>query len=230
MASSELSSHVAETSQSIADSLARDSRLAAFVDGTLPVPRPLQGSGDIHLFILGQDPTVKNQDDRTKIRTCLNLDRRGSMVAYIGRICRGLRLELKSNVYATNLIKNFFVRPPTKIFEMDVLQQSLDHWLPLLHQELASFPNATVISLGEPLLSVIVHQPKRRKLREYWGYTEDWKRDCRGPFSWIQASDTVIQRRVFPFPHQPSLRKEFYKTYMDEYISFVADEIARSDA
>ena len=225
MTSPELPSRVAKKAQQIAQELSADPQLASLIDLSWQVPQPYLGSGEIRLFFLGQDPTVKNEEDRAKIRTCLNLDRRGSMVAYLSGVCKGMGFELRSNVYATNYIKNFFIRPPTQIDELDVLQHTAQYWFPLLQEELESFPEATVISLGEPLLSILVLDPKNRKLREYWGYTRKWKDQDRNSFSSIRANENILDRRIFPFPHQPSLRKAFYRRYMDEYIDFVAEEI-----
>ena len=230
MASSELPSRVADKAQQIAQKLSAEPELASLIDLRWQVPQPYLGSGEIRLFILGQDPTVKKEEDRAKIRTCLNLDRRGSMVAYLSGVCKGLGLELRSNVYATNYIKNFFVQPPTQIDELDVLQHTAQYWFPLLQEELESFPEATVISLGEPLLSILVVDPKMRKVRKYWGYTRQWQGQGRNSFSYIRADKNKFDRRIFPFPHQPSLRKSFYRRYMDEYIAFVADEIKNAVA
>jgi hypothetical protein len=152
------------------------------------------------------------------------------MVAYLSGVCKGMGLELRSNVYATNYIKNFFVRPPTQIDELDVLVYTAHYWFPLLREELESFPEATVISLGEPLLSILVLDPKKRKVREYWGYTRHWQDQGRRSFSHIRADDNKLGRRIFPFPHQPSLRKTFYRRYLDEYIAFVAAEISNTSA
>jgi hypothetical protein len=105
--------------------LKRDERLGQYVDGTLPIPKPYRGSGEIKLIVLGQDPTVKAVQDREAIRTVLNLDRKGSVRTYLAGVCHDLGLQLAENVYATNLYKNFFIRPPTQITEIDVFQEFL---------------------------------------------------------------------------------------------------------
>jgi len=85
-------------------------------------------------------------------------------------VSKGLGINLKASVYGTNYIKNFFTHCPTQISEIDVLAIASKYWLPLLEQELAAFPDATIITLGEPILSLLVLDPGKRKVREYWGY------------------------------------------------------------
>ena len=57
--------------------------------------------------------------------------------------------------------------------------------------------------------------------REYWGYTAEWKAGQFGTLSYVKPEENLLGRIIFPFPHQPSLRKQFYKDRMDKYIAFV---------
>lgn len=206
---------------SILEQLKRDERLGQYVDGTLPIPEPYHGSGEIKLIVLGQDPTVKAVRGREAIRTVLNLDRKGSVRAYLAGVCNDLGLQLTENVYATNLYKNFFIRPPTQITEIDVFQEFLGFWLPLLKDELEPFPGVPVITLGEPVLTPLAGENVSTRVRDYWGYMPEWKEGKAKPFQYIEAADNQLNRILFPFPHQPSLRKEFYKARMRGYIAFV---------
>ena len=131
-----MASTILERVDHIFEQLKQDIRLGRYVDGTLPVPKPYRGSGAIRLIVLGQDPTVKNPQGRKAIKTVLNLDINRSIRAYLACVCDGLGIQIAENVYATNLYKNFFIRPPTQITEIDVFQEFRDAWLPLLKSEL----------------------------------------------------------------------------------------------
>lgn len=205
----------------IFEQMKQDKRLGRYVDGTLPIPKPYRGSGEIKLIVLGQDPTVKNPKSRRAIRTVLNLDRTCSIRTYLASLCNGLGIQLTENMYATNLYKNFFIRPPTQITKIDVFQEFIDTWLPLLNDELKPFAGIHVITLGEPILAPLVGNNTSTKVRDYWGYTPEWKAGEVKPFEYIKAADNQLNRIIFPFPHQPSLRKQFYKARMSDYVSFV---------
>jgi len=216
-----MASTIEKRANSILEQLKRDARLGQYVDGTLPVPKSYRGSGEIKLIVLGQDPTVKAVQDRKTIITVLNLDRKGNVRAYLASVCHGLGLQLAENVYATNLYKNFFIRPPTQIIEIDVFQEFLGFWLPLLKDELEPFPGVPVITLGEPILAPLVGKHVSARVRDYWGYMPEWKEGKAKSFQYIRAADNQPNRILFPFPHQPSLRKEFYKARLRDYVAFV---------
>jgi len=207
--------------KAVLDEVLEYADLAHLVDSTLGIPEPFRGQGEIRLIVLGQDPTVKNPHSRRRIKTVLNLDTSGSLRAYLSRICEGLRLNLDQHVYATNHLKNFFVEPPTQIEEIDVFEVFGPIWLPLLQQELASFPEAPVITLGQPLLGALVCGDASPLVRDYWGYTPGWKSGDTGPFRHLAPRENLLQRTVFPFPHQPSIRKQFYRDRLADYTAFV---------
>ena len=205
----------------IFDQLRRDAKLSKYLDIYLPIPKPYLGEGPIKLFVLGQDPTVKNADSRQLIRTVLNLDRRGSVLVYLSSVCQKLGINLKQNIYATNLFKNFFVQPPTQIKESDIFQEFLPAWLPLLQEELALFPDIPVITLGQPVMQTLVKSGALIRVREYWGYTTEWEKAKLGPFRFIKPLENRLGRTIFPFPHQPSIRKPFYKLRKDDYTAYM---------
>jgi len=181
----------------------------------LPVIPPCRGNKEIKLIILGQDPTVKNAAGRRKITCTLNLDERNALRNYAENICDGLGITME-NVYATNLFKYFYTIPPANT--PDVLKAHLGPNLALLKQELAEFGNVPVITLGEPVLKLF--KDDKAKVRIYWDYNEKEKKTDRR-FACSQANDNELKRQFFPFPHQPSLRKEFYKETLEEYLGFV---------
>ena len=214
-------SAVGQKAQVITAKLVSDPEVGRFVDTALPIPDVYHGGGQIKLIFLGQDPTVKNPTSRGKITMVLNLNRRGGLWNYLVKICKGLQLDLRQHVYATNYFKNFFVMPPTQITEVNVLERSSRLWLPFLLDELTPFAGAPVIALGQPLLSVLINKEVAPLVRDYWGYTSCWKSGEALPFRYLQPDENHLHRRVFPFPHQPSIRKEFYKQRMADYITFV---------
>jgi len=212
---------VAEEAKLIFKEIIANESLAPHVDPRLPIPDVFFGTGEIKLIVLGQDPTVKDAEKRKDITVTLNLNKRGSVRNYLTRVCIELGLDLKQNVYATNLLKNFFIKPPTQIKEFDIFAAFVPYWLPLLREELARFPNIPVITLGQPLLRALVVDKSKGLVRKYWGYTKDWQDNPLLPFSFVPPEDNKLGRGFFPFPHQPSLRKAFYKATLPAYIDYL---------
>jgi hypothetical protein len=71
------------------------------------------------LIILGQDPTVHDPEYRKKIKVTLLLNQPGRLRTYLGKVCKGLDIDLDKNIYATNLLKNFFTVPPDTMRKKD---------------------------------------------------------------------------------------------------------------
>ena len=209
-----------EKADHILNRLRQDPDLAQFVDFSFPIPKTFNGRGDIKLIILGQDPTVKNPKNRAKITTILNLDRNGHLRRYPEGVCEGLGLTLDENVFATNYFKNFFVKPPTQIVDVNIFEQFTPIWLPFLLEELEEFPRIPILTLGEPLLGIIVTNDASPKVRHYWGYKTGWQQGETGNFQYLIPEKNTLSRRVFPYPHQPSLQKQFYRKFMSSYIEF----------
>jgi hypothetical protein len=186
------------------------------IDLSLPVIPPFRGGGEIKLIILGQDPTIKKVASRKKITCTLNLDKNNSLKRYIEDICTGLGINL-DNVYATNLYKYFYTKPPAET--MEVLRAHLQPNLELLQQELAEFKNVAIITLGEPVLRLLTDE--KTKVRTFWDYNAKTGMS-NDHFTFSIANDNKLGREIFPFPHQPSIRKEFYKNALHDYISFMS--------
>ncbi len=185
------------------------------IDLSLPVILPFIGKDKTKLIILGQDPTVKNEKSRGKITCTLNLDKNNSLKTYVNRICAGLGITI-DNVYATNVFKYFYTAPPANT--MEVLMKHLKPNLDLLQRELDEFGNIPIITLGEPVLQLITNEYE--KVREFWDYNRKTKTtDSR--FTYSEAKDNKLNRDFFPFPHQPSVRKEFYKNTLTDYLQFL---------
>jgi uracil-DNA glycosylase len=199
--------------------------LACYINASLPIPKVFVGDGEIKLIVLGQDPTVKNPESRKTITTVLNLDKGGSLRKYLGDVCSELEIDLDHNVYVTNLLKNFFIVPPTQISPIDVFEVFGDIWLPFLREELSVFPNIPVLTLGEPLLSVLVVEGVNAQVRYYWEYRRDWQTNPPASFRCIAPAENRLGRKLFPFPHQPSLRKKFYAQNLASYIQYMRQEL-----
>ncbi len=216
-----MNSEIMEKAESIFEALCQNESLSKYIDPQFRIPKPYLGKGFIKLIVLGQDPTVKNAASRQSIKTVLNLDKRGSVLVYLSGVCQKLGIVLNENVYATNLFKNFFIQPPTQIKDIDIFQAFLPNWLPLLHEELAQFPDIPVMTLGQPVMQTLIKLGVPVLVRDYWGYTPEWKQGKQEPFHFIKPTQNLLCRTIFPFPHQPSIRKEFYKHRMGDYITFM---------
>lgn len=223
---------IARKAAEVLQKIRTDSRLSRYVP-TDKIPSVFMESDDlrdVRLIVIGQDPTVKKETSRTTIETVLNLDKpQGSLYKYLSLICDGLGLKLCQHVYATNYAKNFFIRPPTQITECDLLAKLAQYWLPLLQQELSLFPDRPVLTLGQPLLKTLVIDPRKGFVRRYWGYSHNWKENCKTDFLYVAPEDNELRRRLFPFPHQPSLRKPFYKEMLQPYLAYMKSSMVRTD-
>lgn len=203
----------------IRGSLIKDSNFARSIDiGRDYIPVPKVGTGDIKLVIVGQDPTVKNEKSRDLIKAVLNLDKKNSLYEYLSHIASQLGCDIEKNTYATNLLKCFYIAPPATL--QNVVREHTPLWIGLLLKELSAYPDAQIITLGEPVLDALVTEGSR-KVRDYWGYIGHNLGD-KSKYRFCDANNNLLKRRFFPFPHQPSIRKEFYHRYMEEYIRFTA--------
>lgn len=225
----EVIDRIVARSQAARDQLLQDSVVGQYIDRDLPhIPRPFVGIGDIRLIIIGQDPTVQRAKRRASIKTVLTLDEKNGLLSrFLGELCDELGLSLREHVYATNACKCFFTSPPTTIHRDDdvsVLEASAPVWLPILRDELAAFPCAVIISLGEPVLAMLVRLEHCREMKHYWGYHRQWKDGKRTPMCPILPEQSSVDRQIFPFIHQPTQRgnrAEFYRQRRAEYIEFI---------
>ena len=188
-------------------------------DSLLPV-LPFRITNNIKLIIIGQDPTVKNPESRKFIEYSLNLDKLGSLRIYIGKICDGLEIKF-DNIYATNIFKYFYTDPPATT--PLVLQSHLEKNLELLKKELSAYPKVPIITLGLPVLQLLVD--KNAQVNYYWNH-KGITHKSGGVFNYCEAIDNKLNRDLFPFPHQPSYSgKEFYKNTFIDYLNFMKNKI-----
>ena len=181
---------------------------------------PYIGNGEIKCVIIGQDPTVRNAEKRESITSTLNLDKPNTpLFRYINdKICPALGISL-DNVYATNLFKYFYKYPPQDT--VDVLHEHRQPNIDLLKEELSVYPNCPVITLGQPLLQLLVKDGGKKKMVFYWDYNSKTK-VSNGNFRHAESDMNYLQRDFFPICHQPSWsRKPFYRTTLKDYLSYV---------
>ncbi len=201
--------------------------LRPYIDTIHEIPDTYRGEGQIKLVIIGQDPTVKNKASRKNIATVLNLDKPGKLQRYVFKVCSLLNVDPVSEIYATNLIKNFFEEPPAD--NRDILSKFAHHWLPVLTEEIKPFKKAPVITLGDTVLNLLFTNEKRNLVRNYWGYHEEWKKGVTIPFTHCDAAENILAREIFPFPHQPSIVKDFYSTRMERYAQYMKEKLSIHD-
>jgi len=202
-----------------------NSEISSYIDTSLTPPDPFRGRGKIRLIILGQDPTVQDPEYREKIKVMLLLNQPGGLRTYLENVCKALDIDLDKNIYATNLLKNFFIVPPDTMRKKDpqFFRKAADHWIPLLKEEIEEFENVPILPLGEPVLNCLTKSSDQALIRYYWGYE--------GPalygrnFSYIKPTENVLSRVVFPFPHIPGLSHKFYRQQMNGYLAFMKEHI-----
>jgi len=188
-------------------------------DSLLPV-LPFRISNKIKLIIIGQDPTVKLPESRKSIEYTLNLDKNGSLKNYIFQICNALEIDFK-HIYATNIFKYFYTIPPERI--LSVLENHFEKNLELLIEELSNYPKVPIITLGLPVLQLLVDT--NAQVNYYWNH-KGITRKSGGVFNYCEAKDNKLNRDFFPFPHQPSYSgKVFYKNTFIDYLNFMKSNI-----
>lgn len=201
----------------------KSSEISSYIDTSLSPPDPFRGRGKIRLIVLGQDPTVQNPEYRKKIKVTLLLDQPGGLRTYLEKVCKALDIDLDENIYATNLLKNFFTVPPDTMRKKDpqFFRKAADHWIPFLKKEIKEFKEVPVLPLGEPVLNCLTKSSDRVLIRNHWGY--EGPAQYSQNFSYIKPTKNVLSRVVFPFPHIPGLRHKFYRQQMDGYLAFTKE-------
>ncbi|MCP4344583.1 MAG: hypothetical protein GY795_03530 [Desulfobacterales bacterium] len=177
---------------------------------------PFIGNNKINLVIIGQDPTIRNFKQRSKIKKTLNLDRKGAIRTYIETICKGLNISIE-NVYATNLFKYFYTYPPAKT--PHVLESHSEENIALLIEELSFLSSQPIVTLGEPVLKLISMEFKDMKF--YWDYQKNKPNKSGLNYKICPKTNSRLNTLFYPFPHQPSMGKTFYKNNLNGYIEFL---------
>jgi uracil-DNA glycosylase len=217
---------LAQSSVAVRTRLHADPTIGPYIDNDLKMPEPFGGrdSSPIKLVIIGQDPTVGNERTRREITHALMLNReKVNLTRFLGEVCAALELSL-NNVYATNLCKCFFTKPPSKVKSPQLIQKTGPEWLDILRRELALFPDAAVISLGEPVLDVLLLPTVKNRMKWFWGHHRRWKDAPAQPFRLVEPDESEISRRFYPFIHLNSDR-DFYGSRRADYQRFIRQDI-----
>ena len=221
---------LAQSSIEVRARLKSDSRIGLYIDDTLSIPRPFgaRNSSPIKLVVIGQDPTVGSTKTRAKITHALMLnDEKAKLTVFLSSVCAALGIRLGENVYATNLCKCFFTEPPRKVKSPKLIQETGHEWLDILRGELALFPDAAVISLGEPVLDVLLEVTARNRMKWFWGHQPRWKHIPQRPFQRVEPDQSTLGRRFYPFIHINS-DFGFYGARRPDYQQFIRGDIEAS--
>jgi hypothetical protein len=163
---------------------------------------------------------------RASITTVLNLNIQGnSLSRHVTKLLGAIGFTL-NEVYATNAVNCFFTMPPAHLGQGSVLQHAFSAWQELLLGEIAEYPKVPVITLGEPVLRLISGEMHWTRLRDHWGYP-GWRAE---PLSYLSRRRNLLQRDVFPFPHQSSFRKAFYARQLPAYSDFTRGALLERSA
>ena len=168
---------------------------------------------------------MRNLQYRKKVSVTLLLDRPGRIRTYLERICSGLGISLEQNIYATNLLKNFFTQPPDQIRQEkpEFIKQISDFWMPLLIQEIEDFENVPVLTLGEPVFNCVTNTHDLILIRNFWGYEGPGKNGKN--FQYLSMECNVLNRVIFPFPHIHGIEQKFYQDQIKNYLDYMKSVI-----
>jgi hypothetical protein len=135
----------------------------------------------------------------------------------------------RENIYATNLLKNFYAVPPDKMRKEDpqFLRKAADYWIPLLKDEIEEFETVPVLPLGQPVLNCLTKSPDEVLIRYSWGY--EGPAQYGKKFACIKPAENLLSRIIFPFPHLPGMRNPLYRQQMDDYLAFIRNALIRND-
>ena len=113
------------------------------------VPHFKQG-GNLRVMLIGQDPTIFNQPERVKEVLMLN-EPNGQLTRWLKEIFGAENFQAVT-LYATNLVKCSFVKPPSTSAEggLNFLKPYFDNCKEYLANELLNFKPDCVLTLGEP--------------------------------------------------------------------------------
>ena len=214
---------LARRTEEITETL-RSSDLGKYIDRSgLVAPIPFRGEGEIKLIVLAQDPTVRKMRHRQELKVTLQLDKEhaeGRLPKYLRDICGKLGLDLDQNLYATNIVKNFFTDRPDQI-DRSIIQRAFPYWAELLNQELGEFKDIPIITLGEPVINCFM--PKPIKIKYYWGF--QGPRLYNGEMKHIVPTENTLQRHIFPFAHIHGLKYSLYNGNLTRYVSYMKEYV-----
>lgn len=199
---------------------------AKWVDIKLSIPHIFEGNKSTKLIIVGQDPTTYNPRNRKSVSCVLNLNTPGVLLTYISEVCAKLGVTL-DNVYATNLVKNFFIDTPLNLeknLHIDVISLFAPKWIPMLKDELSRIPNVPILTLGEGVLKALTNETT--ELKTFWGYQPQWTTYGTTELRHVHRHENTLSRMIFPFPHYTNRRVTYlYRVQFDAYCEFTRTNI-----
>jgi uracil-DNA glycosylase len=208
---------VSEQASGIRERLLRLPPVAFLVGADARIPEVVCGEGEIGLICIGQDPTAHKAKTREHLTQVFNWNRGVQIRNYIARLCEPLNMDVNMNVYATNLVKCFCIAPPSSYLrDTQIAAVMKREWLPLLRREVACFPVAKVVTLGEPVYRLLCASESPVPLRARWGHSRPRVRH--GEMSYVRDTESELGRAFFPFPHQQNASGEFYRTSFQDYL------------
>lgn len=199
--------------QKIRRQILADSVLANDIDNDLEIiPAPFKGKHEIKIIIIGQDPTVRDKKTRPSINTVLMLNNPNSnLFQYINTMTLKLNLTL-DNIYATNFYKCFFSFPPAD--DERIFTRHFRYWFDLLMEEINTFPDAGIITLGEQVLKQLIHTGNNQ-VNYFWDYLGNIQSG--GKYKPVEANCNLLNRKIYPLPHiKPFSQNDFCKPYYDD--------------
>ena len=81
-----------------------------------------------------------------------------------------------------------------------------------------------MISLGEPVLDVLLLPTVKNRMKWFWGHHPKWEDGRVGPFRLVQPNESALGRPFYPFIHLNS-DKEFYRSRRVAYQKLVRRDI-----
>ena len=92
--------------------------------------------------------------------------------------------------------------------------------LKLLTEEIRSYGKIPIITLGEPILRILMNESYPSEMKYYWDYDKQ-KKQSNMEFKYCEKEMNLLSRDLFLFPHQPSMVKQFYKKTLNDYLNFM---------
>ncbi|GHT55819.1 hypothetical protein AGMMS49982_22130 [Bacteroidia bacterium] len=212
---------ITNRAKDIRDNLKEKSQYCRYneINTKLDVIPPFVGNDEIKLIIIGQDPTVQNSESRKNIKCTLNLDKSNSLRTYIEFICNKLQISVDDNVYATNVFKYFYSKPPAQT--MCVLYEHLMDNLALLKEEIKQYQKAIIITLGEPVLKLLTTE--KEEVKRYWGYNRINNETRCDKNKFQVCENNKLERNFYVLPHVDYKRKIFYKENICDYLNYIKE-------
>jgi len=116
---------------------------------------PFEKEGNsFKLMLVGQDPTIFNNPGRVEKVLMLN-EKNGQLAKWLKRLF-GEKQFTEFSIYATNLVKCTFPKPPSVYKSKDFLKPYFDNCNTYLKAEIQNYKPNLLLSFGEPAHRMII--------------------------------------------------------------------------